>query len=348
MKRRVLALAALTVVCTAAAPAAAQTHLYDQPMAANGGTLRPSQLWIDPTGQNDSDNDAIAWEDFELAQDSIVTHLSWSGDTAPPLGFMVSFFNQDPNTVAVQPDIFALGSHPISEEIYTSFSQVPLGNNLYRFDIDLVAPLTFLANTRYFVSVVGRTTLPYVSWYWAASSTGPNGTFWWQRGLHMYFHLPESRAMYLDGTIVAGCTPPATYCSSKLNSQSCSPAIGFVGSPTQAGTTSFHVTGSQFINKKLGLLFYGSGANSAAFQGGYLCVKSPLTRTALQNSGGSATGTDCTGTYSYDFEALILAGTDPTLVAGATVHAQYWARDPADPAGFATSLSNGLSFQICP
>lgn len=347
MKRPSAVLAALLVV-GAAAPAAAQTHLYEQPMAPNGGTLRSSQLWIDPTGKNDSDNDAIAWEDFELPQDSVVTHLSWSGSTAPPLGFLVSFFNQDPNTVACQPDIFAAGSHPISEEIYPSFSQVPLGNNLYRFEVDLVQPLTFLGNTRYFVSVVGRMPMPFDVWSWAASSTGPNGTFWWQRGLHMFFHLPESRAMFLDGAPAGGCAPPTTYCSAKTNSQGCVPTIDFVGSPTFSGTSAFRVTGSQFVNKAFGLLFYGAAPGSAPFQGGVLCVQPPLTRTAVQGSGGSATGSDCSGTYSYDFEARIQSGKDPALVAGAKVYAQYWARDPADPTGFGTSLSNALAFEICP
>jgi hypothetical protein len=261
---------------------------------------------------------------------------------------MISFFNQDPGTIAVQPDIFAAGSHPISEDIYTSFIQTPVGGSLYRFDVDLVAPLTFLANTRYFVSVVGRTPIPYATWSWAASSTGPNGTFWWQRGLHMYFHLPESRAVTLEGTVVTHCAPPASFCSAKLNSQGCLPSMGFSGSPTQGGTTSFQVTGTQFVNKKAGLLFYGLAPGAVPFQGGLLCVGVPLKRTAALNSGGSATGTDCTGAYDYDFEALILSGTNPNLVAGAQVYAQFWARDPADPTGFGTSLSNGLSFEICP
>jgi hypothetical protein len=331
-----------------AVSAAAQGYTYDQPMDPNGGTLRNSQLWVDPQGQNDLDSDAIAWEDFQLPQDTTLTRLSWCGETAPPLGFQVSFFNQDPNTTAVQPDIFAAGSHPISEHIYTSFAQAPLGGGLYRFTVDLVVPLGFLANTRYFVSVVGLTPIPYATWNWAANSTGPNGTFWWMRGLHMFFHLSESRAMTLEGTVAAGCTPPAAYCTAKVNSQGCTPAIDFAGSPSFGGASAFRVTGSQFLNKKSGVLFYGLQPNGAVFEGGFLCVKMPVIRTAVQNSGGSASGTDCSGTYSYDFEALILGGTDPHLAAGAMVYTQYWARDPADPTGFTTSLSNALSFEICP
>lgn len=336
------------LVLVLAASASAQSYVYDQPMAANGGTLRHSQLWIDPAGHNDSDLDSIAWEDFQLPQDTQITRLSWRGQVAPPLGFQISFFHQDPGTIAVQPDIFAPGSQPISEEIYTSFTQTSVGGSMYRFDVDLVAPLTFNANTRYFVSVVGRTTLAYVTWDWAASSSGPNGTFWWQRGMHMYFHLPESRAVTLEGHVVTLCTPPTSFCSAKPNSQGCLPAIGHSGSPTQGGTTSFHITATQLLNKKSGLMFYGFAPGSAPFQGGQLCVGLPVSRTVGQNSGGSASGVDCSGSFDFDFEALIQAGTNPNLVAGAMVYTQFWARDPADPAGFGTSLSNGLSFEICP
>ncbi len=177
-----------------AASAFAQATQYLQPMATNGGTLRPSQLWIDPSGQNDYDTDAIAWEDFQLPQTTTITHVRWWGEVAPSLGFQISFFNQDPGTIAVQPDIF---TGPFSEQIYTTFTQTPAGGSMYRFDLQLVSPITFTANTRYFLSVVGRTPVAGAYWNWAASSSGPNGTFWWQRGLHMYFHLPESRAMGL-------------------------------------------------------------------------------------------------------------------------------------------------------
>ncbi|MCC6408929.1 MAG: M28 family peptidase [Planctomycetes bacterium] len=145
-----------------------------------------------------------------------------------------------------------------------------------------------------------------------------------------------------------GCTPPATYCTSKVNSQFCSPAIASSGQPSATAAVPFDITASQVLNKKNGLLFYGSQPLGASFQGGHLCVKLPITRTSVQTSGGSPTGTDCTGTFSYDFNALIQGGTDPSLVQGATVYAQYWYRDPADLSGFFTGLTEGLSFQICP
>jgi hypothetical protein len=156
-----------------------------------------------------------------------------------------------------------------------------------------------------------------------------------------------SNAFPVDPTAGPQCQAPAVYCTSKMNSQFCLPSIGFTGAPSYSGSTTFSITGTEFLNKKSGLLFYGTQPLGMAFQGGHLCVKNPVTRTNVQNSGGSATGVDCTGTYAYDFGALILNGTDPALIAGAFIYTQYWARDPNDLNGFGTSLSDALSFEIC-
>lgn len=138
----------------------------------------------------------------------------------------------------------------------------------------------------------------------------------------------------------------SVYCTSKTNSLFCQPKIGFEGCPSASSPTACRVTGSAFLNKKNGLLFYGQQPLGAAFQGGFLCVKSPITRTNVQNSGGSPSGSDCTGTYQFDLNALVQSGGDPNLVVGATVHLQWWARDPNDP--FTTSLSNALALTIGP
>jgi hypothetical protein len=145
-----------------------------------------------------------------------------------------------------------------------------------------------------------------------------------------------------------GCPPPTVYCTAKVNSLFCVPAIAFNGSPSASNPTPFNITASQMINNKNGLLFYGMAPSGAPFQGGFLCVKLPTKRTAVQSSGGTGTGSDCTGTYSYDFNALIQGGSDPNLLPSAVVYSQYWARDPADLSGFGTSLSDALSFTICP
>ena len=102
-------------------------------------------------------------------------------------------------------------------------------------------------------------------------------------------------------------------------------------------------------NLKNGLFFYGFGQAAVPFLGGTLCVQPPLRRTPVQNSGGNGPPSDdCSGTYAFDFNALIQGGGDPGLVAGADVYAQYWGRDPADTTGFGSSLTDAISFTIAP
>jgi hypothetical protein len=140
---------------------------------------------------------------------------------------------------------------------------------------------------------------------------------------------------------------PATYCAAKTNSQGCLPYVWYSGSPSASASSGFAVNATQVLNKKNGLLFYGYDAVSQAFQGGTLCVKAPVKRTAVQNSGGSSSGADCTGNFSFDLNAYIHSGKDPVLaLQGAEVFCQYWYRDPASPSG--TGLTNALRFVVNP
>ncbi|MCE9595372.1 MAG: VCBS repeat-containing protein [Planctomycetes bacterium] len=139
---------------------------------------------------------------------------------------------------------------------------------------------------------------------------------------------------------------PTSFCTGKVNSQGCTPAIGFSGSPSVSSSSAFNVKATNVINNKNGLLFYSYDASNLPFQGGLLCVKSPTKRTAVQNSGGNQPPNDCSGTYSYDFNARIQSGIDPLLTKGQEVFCQYWSRDIASPSG--TSLSNALRFVINP
>ena len=141
-------------------------------------------------------------------------------------------------------------------------------------------------------------------------------------------------------------TAPTVYCAAKLNSQGCSAAIGFSGIASVSSPAPFAVTATNVINQQAGTLFYGFASAATPFQGGTRCVHTPLARTPLLASGGNAPPDDCSGAYSYDFNARIDSGVDTSLVAGATVFCQFWYRDGADPAGFGTGLSNALQFSI--
>lgn len=139
---------------------------------------------------------------------------------------------------------------------------------------------------------------------------------------------------------------PTTYCVGKVNSQGCTPAIGFSGTASTSSASPFDVTCTQIINHKNGFLLYGYSAASTPFNGGTLCIGAPLKRTPAQSSNGNAGGPDCSGAFSYDMNARIQSGIDPALRPGILVDCQYWYRDPAS--SFAIGLSNALSFVIAP
>jgi len=175
--------------------AGAQELLYSQPLTAGSGVTWDSSFWVDPGGQNDLDTDSQAWANFTLDHRALVTRLRWWGETMPPLGFTVSFYNQDPNTDAIQPDIF--GANPSGAIIEEDF---PFPNGaIGGFFVDLQTPIVLEANTQYFVSVIGLTPVPFDGWGWAASDTHNGGTFYWIRGQHHYSHLPDDRAFELLG-----------------------------------------------------------------------------------------------------------------------------------------------------
>lgn len=142
---------------------------------------------------------------------------------------------------------------------------------------------------------------------------------------------------------VCGSSTVEFYCTPKTSSSGCVPAIATSGEPSASAGTGFHVSASQVETAKLGLFFYGtSGRQAAPFQGGFLCVKTPLKRLLPQNSGGAGA---CAGTFDYDFNAWIATGVDPALVGGATVDGQFWFRDPNSPS--TTGLSGGVEFVLC-
>ena len=140
--------------------------------------------------------------------------------------------------------------------------------------------------------------------------------------------------------------PVSIYCTAKKNSKSCLPQIAFTGTPSVTDPNPFQVKATQVINNKLGMLFYGFGQTAVPFNGGTLCVQSPITRLPTMNSGGNPPPDDCSGRYSFDMNAHIQSGVDPLLVAGASVAAQYWQRDPAHPDGTGIGLTNAVHFCI--
>lgn len=141
-------------------------------------------------------------------------------------------------------------------------------------------------------------------------------------------------------------TFPSVYCTAKVNSLGCTPAMSWSGSASATAAAPFFVSCSNVLNQRVGVLTYSFAPRGTPFQGGTLCIATPFVRTTSLGSGGSPTGADCTGVYAFDFNFRIQSGVDPALVAGAEVFAQYRSRDPL--ASFSSGLSNALRFLVNP
>jgi hypothetical protein len=139
---------------------------------------------------------------------------------------------------------------------------------------------------------------------------------------------------------------PLLWCVAKVNSLGCTSKMQFAGQPSASSSQPFQLIGAKVLNQKFGLLMYGFVPQFAPFQGGSLCIASPLQRVGPFASGGNPPPSDCSGALTFDFNALIQSGVDPTLVQGAIVYAQYWYRDPASIGG--SGLTNAVQFQIGP
>ena len=140
---------------------------------------------------------------------------------------------------------------------------------------------------------------------------------------------------------------PFTYCSAKVNSQSCTPAVAWTGIPGSS-LAPLTITASMVLNNKPGLLFYGlAGANSIPFMGGLLCFTPPIRRGPSIFSGGNPPPDDCSGVYSFDFYDWIDQGNDPMVGSGTVVSGQFWSRDPSHADGTAVGLTDAIQFTWC-
>ena len=172
-------------------------------------------------------------------------------------------------------------------------------------------------------------------------------------------HLATTGADVLDAWLATGMAAPevmarvswgtgapAVYCTAKTNSLGCVPSIGSTGAPSATQNTGFYILASHELNRHDGVLYYGtSGPSNTPFQGGTMCVGGGKRRGVVQSSGGNALpASDCSGSYSVDFNAHIASGADHALVAGAQVWAQFWSRDPASPG--TTNTTDALTFTI--
>jgi hypothetical protein len=138
-------------------------------------------------------------------------------------------------------------------------------------------------------------------------------------------------------------TPPTTYCTGKVSSNFCLPSMGFSGTPSASAPNGFDLNVSNVENGKFGIFFYGTtGADSAPFLGGTLCLQAPFQRTTPQNSGANGLPA-CSGTLTIDLNAT---GICNSIGSGTQAWIQAWFRDP--PSSFGVGLSDALTFTVQP
>ena len=133
------------------------------------------------------------------------------------------------------------------------------------------------------------------------------------------------------------------YCTAKTTSSGCTPTIGTSGVPSATAASGFSIRASQVEPGQPGILFVGrNGADALPFQGGLLCVRPPLERTAVQDSG-SGGSPPCAGILTLDLNA---AGICAAIGVGYTGWAQGCFRDPPSAGGI--GLTDAISFVVCP
>jgi hypothetical protein len=143
---------------------------------------------------------------------------------------------------------------------------------------------------------------------------------------------------------LGGVASPLRYGAAKTNSAGCLPRIDFRGAPSRTLGDNFHITASEIVANKAGMLFWGFTQVATPFGGGTLLVGQPLVRTTLQSSGGTGAAGACDGSFDFHFSQALMQ--QYALPAGQRLYAQYWHRDPGFALPNNLGLTNALRFDI--
>lgn len=152
--------------------------------------------------------------------------------------------------------------------------------------------------------------------------------------------------------VASSCGNVVSYCTPGTTALGCVGAMSAAGAPDASAGSGFVIRASNLDGQRQGLIFYGVDNSSFAplpwgFSSSFLCVKPPTQRLPIGSSGGTAGA--CDGELSADFNSFMAA--NPAALGGPfqggeQIYTQAWFRDP--PSSKSTSLSDALSFVVCP
>lgn len=181
----------------------------------------------------------------------------------------------------------------------------------------------------------------------------PAVNFWAHAFTSLMFIQPGDDQMYVDdfSIVTHSGAAPASYCTAGTSTHGCAAQLSATGVPSASASAGVSILASNVEGAVNATLFYGITGRVAwpwaSSSTSFMCVKSPIQRTLLSNTGGTAA--TCSGTFTFDFLAYLAARPDALgqpLAAGQVFDVQLWYRDA--PAPKSTNLSQALEITLLP
>lgn len=167
-------------------------------------------------------------------------------------------------------------------------------------------------------------------------------------GAYFHYHGSPGVSVILTGRqspdLVLEC---ARFVANNTNSLGCAPVMGHWGAPSLSMGQPLELSAQLFRNRVSAAMIATFGSvPGVPFAQQALCLAGPRQYLRIGNTGGSATGNDCTGTLNVPLSQAQMAQLGWT--AGSVLTVQCWARDPGFVAHGELSLSEALYFTIWP
>lgn len=140
------------------------------------------------------------------------------------------------------------------------------------------------------------------------------------------------------------------YCTAKANSQNCTPAIGFTGTPTLGGADNYDINATNVVNQSMAALYWSPLPDAAPFLNGTMCLAAPAPGTnnllGVEFSAGTVGPPDCTGNPNFDFTHSTM--TTLGLTPGDVIFVQWWYRDITQTDGTGFGNTDALITVVLP